>query len=98
MRLRWVSMAERAHTSDDRVPFPDEFDPPIRDGDEAAPITAEDIAHVVERLEAGRASGEYTEMRESDLAVLSHLTVEQWREVKQTPSLLPLLVAPTAHA
>ena len=91
-------MAERAHTPDDRVPYPDEFDPPIRDGEEATPITAEDIAHVVERLEAGRAGGEYTEMRESDLAVLAHLTVEQWHEVKRTPSLLPRLLAPTAHA
>lgn len=91
-------VTERAHMSNDRIPYPDEIDPPITDSDEASPITAEDIAHAVERLEAGRESGEYTEMRESDLAVLGQLTVEQWREVKRVPSLLSRILTPTAHA
>ena len=90
--------AERAHGHDERVPYPDELDPPIIEGEEAPPITAQDIAHAVERLEAGRASGEYTEMRESDLAVLAHLTMDQWREVKRNPTLLPRILAPTAPA
>jgi hypothetical protein len=89
---------ERTHTPDDQVPYPDELDPPITEGDELPPITAEDIAHAVERLEAGRESGEYTGMRESDLAVLAYLTAEQWHAVKRDPSLLPRILTPTAHA
>lgn len=90
--------AERALPPDDRIPYPDELDPPVTECDEAMPITAEDIAHAVERLEAGRDSGEYTGMRESDLVVLAQLTEEQWRKVKHAPSLLPRLLTPTAHA
>jgi len=89
---------ERSRTPDDQIPYPDELDPPITDGDEVLPITAEDIAHAVERLEAGRESGEYTAMRESDLIVLAHLTAEQWHAVKRNPSLLPRILTPTAHA
>jgi len=37
-------------------------------------------------------------MRESDLVVIGHLTVEQWREVRRNPSLLPRLLTPTAHS
>jgi len=89
---------ERTHTPDDQIPYPDELDPSITESDELPAITAEDIAHAVERLEAGRASGEYTGMRESALAVLAHLTVAQWHEVKRDPSLLPRILTPTAHA
>lgn len=91
---------ERAHTPDDQIPYPDELDPPIvdTDSDEALPITAANIAHAVERLEAGRESGEYTGMRESDLAVLARLTTDQWHAVKRNPSLLPRILAPTVHA
>lgn len=91
---------ERAHTPDDQIPYPDELDPPIvgTDSDEVLPITAADIAHAVERLEAGRESGEYTGMCESDLAVLARLTTDQWQEVKRKPSLLSRILTPTAHA
>lgn len=91
---------ERTRTPDDPIPYPDELDPPIvdTDRDEALPITAADIAHAVERLEAGRESGEYTGMRESDLAVLARLTTDQWHKVKRNPSLLPRILAPTVHA
>jgi len=74
---------ERTHTPDDQIPYPDELDPSIT---------------AVERLEAGRESGEYTGMRESDLAVLAYLTAEQWHAVKRDPSLLPRILTPTAHA
>ncbi len=91
---------ERVHTSDDHSPYPDELDPLMTDDDddELPPITAEDITHLVERLEASHGSGEYTNMRESDLVVIGHLTVEQWHEVRRDPSLLPRLLTPTAHA
>jgi len=64
--------------------------------DELPPITADDIAHAVERLEAGRESGEYTAMRTSDLYVLGHLSHRgqgQVEVVLRDPSLLPRLVA-----
>lgn len=77
----------------------------IHDSDEAAelpdslpPITPEDVAHFVARLEAGRASGEYTGLRESDLDVLTHLTPEQWERVKRDPSMLQRILVPSAHA
>ncbi len=90
----------RARMSDDHSPYPDELDPLMtdEDDDELPPITAEDITHLVERLEASHGSGEYTNMRESDLVVIGHLTVEQWREVRHDLSPLPRLLTPTAHA
>lgn len=89
---------ERVYPPDDPTPYPDELDPAIVDGDDAPAITAGDIAHAVERLEAGRDGGAYTGMRESDLAVLGRLTPDQWRAVKRDPSLLSRLLTPTAHA
>lgn len=89
---------ERRHGPDDPIPYLDELGAAITDGDDTPPITSEDIAHLVKRLQAGRASGEYTEMRESDLAVLARLTPEQWGAVKRDPSLLPRLLTPTSHA
>ena len=72
-------------------------------GDAAAPpsITDDDIAHAVERLEAGRENSDYMGMRESDLAVLWHvgqLGQEQLRTVRCDPSLLLRLLTPTVHA
>jgi hypothetical protein len=89
---------ERALDTGDQLPNPDDLDPPVVDGDDELPFTAEDIAHLMERLEAGRDSGEYTGMRESDLTVLAHLSIEQWHDVRRDPSLLLRLVTPTAHA
>ncbi len=94
---------ERVHTSDDHSPYPDELDPLMTDDDDddLPPITAEDITHLVERLEASHGSGEYTNMRESDLVVLWHvgqLGKDVLHEVTRNPSLLPRLIAPTAHA
>jgi hypothetical protein len=89
---------ERRRQTSDHIPYSDELDPPTDGSDDVPLITAEDIAHLVERLEAGRDSGEYSGMRESDLAVLAHLNVEQWQEVIRNPSMLPRLVVPTAHA
>jgi hypothetical protein len=94
-------MATHPRPDGDHIPYLDELAPSI--GDAAAPpsITADDIAHAVERLEAGRASGEYTGFRESDLAVLWHvgqLGPDQVRAVRCDPSLLPRLLTPTAHA
>ncbi len=66
--------------------------------DELPPITPEDIAHFAARLEEGRASGEYTGLRESDLDVLTHLTPEQWEQVKRDPSMLQRILVPSAHA
>jgi len=65
--------------------------------DDLPPITADDIAHAVERLEAGRESGDYTDMRTSDLYVLGHLSHRGQRQVEavlRDPSMLPRLVAP----
>ena len=88
------------HTQNDaNIPYLDELYPPS--GDEAPSITAGDIAHTVERLEAGWANGEYTGMRESDLAVLWHvgqLGRERLHAVMRDPSLLPRLLTPTVHA
>jgi hypothetical protein len=89
---------ERAVRPDDRVPYLDEIDPLIEESAPDTPITAEDIAHAEERLQAGRERGEYTDLRESDLVVLAHLTREQWQQVKRNPTLLPRILAPTAHA
>lgn len=87
---------ERMPRPDEDIPYLDELYPP--ESDELPPITAEDIAHTVERLEAGREVGEYTGMRESDLVVLAHLTTEQWRQARWNPSLLTQILMPTAHA
>ncbi len=94
---------ESTHIVDEHSPYPDEFDPLMTDEEDASPpsITAEDIAHAVERLEAGQQSGEYTNLRESDLSVLWHvgqLGQDRLREVRRDPSLLPRILAPTAHA
>jgi hypothetical protein len=87
---------ERAR--DEAIPFLDERpgEDPITD--ELPAITAEDIAHFAERLEAGHASGEYTSLRESDLDVLTHLTPEQWEAVKRNPPMLRRILVPSAHA
>jgi len=85
--------SERVTQPDDHIPYPDELYP--SESDEPLTFTAEDIAHAVERLEAGRDVGEYTSMRESDLVVLSQLTTEQWREVRWNPSLLPHILTAT---
>jgi hypothetical protein len=82
-------MATRqVHDSGEAAGFPDEL----------PPITTEDVAHFAARLEAGRASGEYTGLRESDLDVLTHLTPEQWEQVKRDPSMLQRILLPPAHA
>lgn len=91
--------SERAPQYDDHRPYLDELYPP--ESDEPPAITAADIAHAVERLEAGKESGEYTAMRESDLAVLWHigqLGQDCLEAVRHDPSLLPRILAPTAHA
>jgi hypothetical protein len=87
---------ERAPRPDDDIPYLDELYSP--ESDELPPITVDDIAHTVERLEAGHEVGEYTGMRESDLVVLAHLTTKQWWQVRGNPSLLPQILIPTAHA
>jgi len=91
----------RAGFDDDPIPHLDELSPPI--GDAAVPpsIAADDITHAIERLEAGRENGDYTGLRESDLAVLwqvGQLGQEQLRAVRSDPSSLSRLSAPTVHA
>jgi hypothetical protein len=81
---------------DDAIPYADELvDEPITD--DLPSITAEDIAHTVERLEVGRASDTYT-LGLADLHVLMHLTPQEWQIVKRTPSALARILAPAAHA
>ncbi len=91
--------SERVTQSDDHIPYLDELYP--SESDEPLTFTAEDIAHAVERLEAGRDVGEYTGMRESDLVVLwevGQLGQDQLHAVMRDPSLLPRILTPTAHA
>lgn len=78
------------------IPYPDELFP--QSTDEPPSITVDDIAHTVERLEAGREAGEYTSMRSSDLEVLWRIPSGRWDDVRQNPSLLWQLVTPTVHA
>lgn len=89
---------ERAPESGDNVPFPDELPGQGPLTDELPPITDAEIAHFAERLEAGRARGEYTSLWESDLDVLTHLTPEQWEQVRRDPSVLQRILVPPAHA
>ncbi|HZS87292.1 MAG TPA: hypothetical protein VFE42_07375 [Chloroflexota bacterium] len=96
-----MATAHDPESSGNGIPYPDELSPPITDDAALPPITSEDIAHTVERLKAGRESGEYTAMRESDLAVLWHVGQhgqDRLRAVLRDPSLLPRLLAPTVHA
>lgn len=91
----------RMHEDDvgERPPYLDELDPPV--SDEPEPITPADVAHTVERLEAGRESGNYTDLRESDLWVLWYVGRQGKKRldaVFATPSLLPQLVTPAADA
>lgn len=91
--------SERAPHPDKRLTGIDALHPP--ESDEPFTVSAEDIAHTVERLEVGRESGEYTSMRESDLIVLwkvGQLGQDQLDAVKRDPSLLPRVLTPTAHA
>lgn len=91
--------SERAAQPDYYVVDIDESSVP--ESDEPFTFTAEDIAHAVERLEAGREAGEYTHMRESDLVVLwevGQLGQDQLHAVMRDPSLLPRVLTPTAHA
>ena len=87
---------ERAQRPDDHVPDLDELYPP--EDDEPLTFTQDDIAHAVERLEAGRDIGEYTNMRPSDLDVIWSIPRGRWDDVRRNPSLLWQLVTPTPHA
>ena len=89
---------ERIRRDEECLPDLDTVDPLTNDEDRLPPITAEDIVHAVERLEAGRESGLYEHMRTSDLYVLghlSHLGEETYEAVLRDPSQLPRLLAPT---
>lgn len=60
------------------------------------PVTAEDIAHAVDRLLAGRESGLYEQLRTSDLYVLGHVSQlgeEMHESVLRDPVQLPYLLA-----
>lgn len=88
---------ERVHRAEEHIPKLDTADRSPGDDDSLPPITAEDVAHAVERLEAGRESGLYERMRTSDLYVLghlSHLGEETYQAALRDPSQLPRLLAP----
>lgn len=88
--------AERIQRDGARVPTMDGPDLPIDDDDELPPITAEDIAHAVDRLEAGRESGLYDGFWMSDLYVIGHLTQlgrESYHAALRDPSQIPHLLA-----
>lgn len=83
----------------ERIPDLDGIDSAAYDDDSLPPITAEDIAHAVERLDAGRTTGLYEHMRTSDLYVLGHLSrlgEEAYEAALRDPSQLPRLLARTA--
>lgn len=87
---------ERIHRDEGPILFLDELEPVITDADDLPPITAEDVAHAVDRLEAGRESGRYEHMRTSDLYVLGHLSqlgTETYHAALRDPSQLPRLLA-----
>lgn len=89
---------ERVHRAEEHMLNPDTVDQPLGDEDSLPPITAEDVAHAVERLEAGRESGLYERMRTSDLYVLGHLSnlgEETYEAALRDPSQLPRLLART---
>ena len=65
--------------------------------DDLSPITREDVARVIGRIEAGRATDSYR-FGPADFDVFMYLKQGQWREIERDPSSLMDLLAPYIRA
>jgi hypothetical protein len=87
---------ERVSPPDDHSPYPYELsDEPVTDN--LPPITREDVARVIGKIEAGRSTDSYR-FGPADFDVFMYLKQGQWREIERDPSSLMDLLAPYVRA